>query len=94
MNSAVKHFRNMSLMNSLKKNFPKFFSAEFIGKNFEYFFGKFKKKTFLPQKQKATQRENPNKFSRKIRHDLLLGFGVVIHEAQDRHKVFFCTSYH
>ena len=36
-----------------------------------------KKNVFLPkQKKKRSQRKNPNNFSRKIRHELLLSFGI------------------
>ena len=103
MNSAVKSFE-MFFFNSLKltiKNFGKFFTAEFIEKNFENFelvvnfrlfkknskfytaefieknfknfFGKFEKKNIFPQKERGG---NPNNFSRKIRHDLSLGFDI------------------
>ena len=63
---------------SLKK-ISKIFYSQFHWKNNSTFFRKIRRKQFLPQKKKGvTGGENPNNFSRKIRHDLSLGFDIIL----------------
>ena len=71
--------KNFLLLNSLKK-ISKIFTVNFIEKNFE-FFSENPKKSVLPQKKRGHRGrgENPDNFSSKIRHDLSLGFDIMLY---------------